>query len=49
MKHVADHTEVTPTEARAGRRGTHVLMILAISTISAAVIMGAFWTLTAIN
>lgn len=49
MKKVAGHTEVTPAEARAGRRGTRVLAILAISTITAGVIMGAFWTLTAVN
>ena len=49
MKQVADHTEVTPNEARAGRRGTHVLTILAVSTIAAAIIMGAFWTLTTVS
>lgn len=49
MKHVADHVEITPTEARAGRNGKHLLMILAVSTIAAGIIMGAFWTLTAVG
>lgn len=49
MKNLADHTELTPQEARAGRKGTHLLMILVVSTVSAAIIMGAFWSLTAVQ
>lgn len=49
MKTADDHIEVTPQEARAGRKGTHVLTILAISTVAAAIIMGAFWTLTTVS
>lgn len=49
MKTVDEHIEITPQEARAGRKGTHVLTILAISTAAAAIIMGAFWTLTAVG
>lgn len=49
MKAVDDHIEVTPEEARAGRKGTHLLTILAVSTVAAAIIVGAFWTLTAVG
>lgn len=45
MKHVDDHVELTPVEARGGRPGRHVLVILLVSTTAAAIIMGAFWTL----
>lgn len=49
MKTVDEHIEVTPEEARAGRNGTHLLTILAISTLAAALILGAFWTLTTVG
>ena len=49
MNTVDDHIEVTPEEARAGRKGTHLLVILAVSTVAAAIIMGAFWTLTSVS
>lgn len=49
MKRVGEHVELTPVEARAGRNGTHLLLILAISTVAAAIIMGAFWTLTTLG
>lgn len=49
MKSVDDHVEITPEEARAGRNGTHLLTILLISTAAAAIIMGAFWTLTSVT
>ncbi len=46
MKHVDDHVELTPVEARGGRPGWHVLVILLVSTAAAAIVMGAFWTLS---
>jgi predicted secreted protein len=49
MHQVEDHVEVTPQEARAGQTRTHLLTILVVSTLAAAIIMGAFWTLTALN
>ncbi|MDZ4778613.1 MAG: hypothetical protein SGJ23_17685 [Alphaproteobacteria bacterium] len=49
MKTVDDHVEVTPQEASGGRKGTHVLIILAVSTLAAAIILGAFWTLTSVS
>ncbi|MDX2233518.1 MAG: hypothetical protein NW200_03385 [Hyphomonadaceae bacterium] len=49
MKQVEDHVELTPVEARAGSRGTHLLTILAVSTVAACIIMGAFWTLTTVG
>lgn len=49
MKHIGDHTEVTPEEARGGGKGTHLFVMLAVSTVAAAIIMGAFWTLTSVS
>jgi hypothetical protein len=39
--------ELTPTEARQGRRGTHLFIILAISTLLAAIALVAFFVNTA--
>jgi len=44
-----EQIEVTPEEARGGRKGINVLVILAVSTAAAAIMMGAFWTLTSIG
>lgn len=49
MKQVGDHTEVTPTEARGGGKGTHLFVMLAISTVAACLIMGAIWSLSAVQ
>ncbi len=49
MKQVEDHAELTPVEARGGGVGRHVFVMLAVSTIAAAILMGAFWTLTSVN
>jgi predicted secreted protein len=44
-----EHIEVTPQEASGGRKGTHLLIMLAVSTLAAAIIMGAFWALTSVG
>jgi hypothetical protein len=49
MKHVQDHTELTPVEARGGGIGRQVFVMLVVSTVAAAILMGAFWTLTSVN
>jgi predicted secreted protein len=49
MNTTDEHVEVTPREARAGRRGTHLLTILVVSTVAAAILMGAFWTLNSVG
>jgi predicted secreted protein len=49
MKNVEEHVEVTPEEARGGGRGKHLLIMLVVSTAAAAIIMGAFWTLTSVS
>ncbi len=49
MKHVEGHNELTPVEARGGGVGHHVFVVLVISTLAAAILMGAFWTLTSVN
>lgn len=41
-----DHIEITPTEARAGRKGVHVLAILAVSTFLAVVGLTTFFVTT---
>lgn len=43
------HVELTPTEARQGRSGTHVLTILAISTFLASVGLVAFFLATSLG
>ena len=45
MKHVDDHTEPMPTEAR-GAAQADMCVMHAVSTVAAAILMGAFWTLT---
>ena len=45
MDNTEGHVERTPTEARGGGVGWHLFAMLAISTVAAAIIMGAFWTL----
>ena len=49
MNEGEDHTELTPVEARGGGVGRHVFVMLAVSTVAAALLMGAFWTLTSVN
>ena len=40
------HVEMTPAEARGGGGvGRHLFVMLAVSTVAAAIVMGAFWTL----
>jgi uncharacterized membrane protein len=40
-KQVGDHVEINPEEVRAGQTGNHVRQILMISTILAAICLGA--------
>jgi hypothetical protein len=44
---IDDQIELTPTEARQGRRGTHVFVILGVSTLLAIGALAAFWMQTA--
>lgn len=37
------HVELTPVEARGGRNGRHLLVILVVSGVAAIGLMSAFW------
>jgi hypothetical protein len=43
MRHVGNHIEITEEEAKAGKRGIHVLTILSISASVAALLLGVVW------
>jgi len=43
-----EHVELTPAEARQGGIGRHLLIILVVSTIMAAVGLAAFFLTTAV-
>ena len=45
MDNTEGHVERTPAEARGGGIGRHLFIMLAVSTVAAAILMGAFWTL----
>lgn len=45
--HTEDHVELTPQEARQGRLGRHMVVILAISTLLAVIGLAAFFLGTA--
>ncbi|MDO9336029.1 MAG: hypothetical protein EON95_02185 [Caulobacteraceae bacterium] len=38
-----DHTHIPATEARQGRRGLHILLVLLASTLLAAVVLFVVW------
>ena len=44
-----DHVEITPERARAGRKGVHVLAILAVSTFLAVVGLTTFFITTSLG
>ncbi len=46
-EHGDNPPELTPVEARQGRRGTHVLMILGVSTVLAMIALITFFVFTA--
>ena len=45
MDNAEGHVEVTPAEARGGGVGRHLFVMLVVSTVATAILMGAFWTL----
>lgn len=45
MKRIADHVELSSVEARGGKHGRHLLIMLIVSGLAAIGLMSAFWIL----